>query len=206
MAHDTFAPWAEVVPDAPYPMSVEALLALPDNDGGGMYELVQGRLVFTPPSGGGASMTSADLITALNTFVKARQLGAITGPDGIFVLSAPSELVTALAPDVAFVRAEHMPPYATPAWFVPSLVAEIAAPNQHGPDLAAKAQLYLDMGMDLVWVVWPKRKEVDIWRMGDSETAITLGAGDMLSGEQVLPGFAYPVASLFASPLAPKQP
>lgn len=211
MAHETFAPWAEVVPDAPYPMSVEELLALPDN-GGGMYELVEGRLVrMPPPSGVGASGMSVKLSTALQNFVDARGLGHVSTADGEYVLSAPGEPTTALAPDAAFVRAENMPPFGTPAWdaawhVAPDLAVEIASPNQYRPEMAAKAQVYLAAGTRLVWVVWPKRKEVDIWRRGDSQPAATLHVGDMLSGEDVLPGFAYAVANLFAAPPAPKQP
>lgn len=210
MAHDTFAPWAEIVPDAPYPMSVEGLLALPD-DGGGMYELVEGRLVMPPPSGGGASSTAMSLGAALTLFVHSHALGAVTGPDGAFVLSAPGEPDTVLAPDVAFVRAQHMPKFGTPEWdaawhVAPDLVVEIASPNQYRPEMAAKSRMYLAAGTRLVWVVWPKSKEVDVWRMGDLQPAATLGVGDTLSGKEVLPGFGYLVANLFAGPPAPPQP
>lgn len=49
MTHETLAPWAELVPNTG-PMTVNELLALPD-EGGWMYELVEGRLVWMPSSG-----------------------------------------------------------------------------------------------------------------------------------------------------------
>src|SRR5579863_4831916 len=59
MAHDTgsLASWAEVVPGA-QPMTVDDLLALPD-DGCWQYELVEGKLVRMPGSGGEASNIAA---------------------------------------------------------------------------------------------------------------------------------------------------
>jgi hypothetical protein len=47
MTYETRAPWADVVSDAPFSMTVNELLALPDD--GCMYELVDGRLVRMAP-------------------------------------------------------------------------------------------------------------------------------------------------------------
>ena len=49
----------------------------------------------------------------------------------------------------------------------------------------------------MVWVIWPDRQEVDVWRRGNV-APVTLRAGDALDGEGVIPGFAYPLTSLFA--------
>ena len=200
MAHDILAPWAEPVPDSTFPMSVEDLLRLPDD--GRTYELVGGRLVRMPPSGGGASSMTAVLVGALIGYVRPRGLGAITGPDGEFVLSASDEPTTALAPDVAFVRTDRLPPRDTPEWdrpwrLAPDLAVEIASPNQYRPEMEAKARMYLDAGVKLVWVVWPKLKQVDVWRPGSSQPIATLGAGDALDGLDALPGFTLAVEEIF---------
>ncbi len=63
--------------------------------------------------------------------------------------------------------------------------------------MAAKAQLYLAAGTRLVWVIWPRRQQVDVWHPNDKRPVLR-GVGDMLDGEDVVPGFTYPVASLFA--------
>jgi len=52
-------------------------------------------------------------------------------------------------------------------------------------------------GTRLVWIVWPKRRRVDVWRPDDVKPTV-LGADDSLDGEDVVPGFTYPVARLFA--------
>ena len=48
-----------------------------------------------------------------------------------------------------------------------------------------------------MWVVWPKRQRVDVWRPG-AVTPATRGVGDTLEGENVVPNFTYLVADLFA--------
>jgi len=68
--------------------------------------------------------------------------------------------------------------------------------------MTAKARHYLGGGTRLVWVVWPQRREVDVWRLGNShQPAMTLNEGDMLTGESVVPGFSFPVSDVFADPL-----
>jgi Uma2 family endonuclease len=190
------APWAELAPREGA-LTVDELLALPDD--GWMYELVEGRLVRMPPSGIEASSLAVRLGAQLFAFVENRGLGIITGGDGGYVLSPG----TVLAPDVAFVRAEHVLPRTSPdyekAWPVaPDLVAEVASPNQHRPEMAAKVQRYLAAGVRLVWVVWPRRRQVDVSRPGDTEPRRTLGIGDTLDGLDVVPGFTYSLEQLFA--------
>jgi Uma2 family endonuclease len=200
MAQDTLAPWAEIVPGKGR-MTIDEMMALPDD--GWMYELVDGRLVRMPHSGGEASRIAARLVGALLNFVDAHDLGAVTGADGEYDLTQPGDTdETALAPDVAFVRNEHVPPVDSPqykkAWQVaPDIVVEVVSPSRYRPEMAAKARRYLDAGVRLLWMVWPKYQQVDIWRAGATEPAATLGMSDTLDGEEVLPGFTYPVARLF---------
>lgn len=62
--------------------------------------------------------------------------------------------------------------------------------------MAAKAKTYLTFGTRLVWVVWPLYRRVDMWHPGDA-VPVPPGIGDMLDGEDVVPGFTFPVARLF---------
>jgi Uma2 family endonuclease len=128
----------------------------------------------------------------------------VTGADGTFDLTQPDDAGdTGLVPDVAFVRAERVPLRTSPeyakAWHLaPDLVAEVVSPNQFHPEMAAKARLYLAAGVRLVWVVWPKHQQVDVWRQGADHPVGILKIGDNLDGLDVLPGFSYPLADLFA--------
>ncbi|WIG58043.1 MAG: hypothetical protein OJF49_000788 [Ktedonobacterales bacterium] len=201
MARETFAPWAEIVPGVGQ-MTVNEMLALPE-DAGWQYELVEGRLVRMPGSGGEASVIAARLVMVIGGFVEAHDLGVVTGADGTYDLTQPGDAgETGLVPDVAFVRADRVPPRASPeyakAWrLAPDLVVEVVSPSQFRPEMAAKAQRYLAAGVRLVWMVWPRYQQVDVWRPGAEQPTATLNLSDALDGSDVLPGFTYPLASLF---------
>jgi Uma2 family endonuclease len=197
---DSVAPWAEIVPNAPYPMTTDELHALPDD--GWTYELVNGILVRMPLSSGGASNVGARLLIRLGVYVEDNGLGIVTGEQGGYRLDPAHPRETEVAPDLAFVRAEKVPPVTSPdyygqAWqLAPDLAVEVASENQYAPGMAAKAQLYLRFGTRLVWIVWPRYKRVDVWRSGD-EAPEPLGVDDTLDGEDVVPGFTFPIARLF---------
>ena len=88
-----------------------------------------------------------------------------------------------------------------PIPFAPDLAVEFASPTQRTHELAAKVMLYLQGGTRLVWIVWPRYQRIDIWRVGCVAPVATLRTGDMLSDEDVVPGFALPVSDVFADPL-----
>jgi Uma2 family endonuclease len=192
------AAWAEIVPYTP-PMTVDDLHALPDD--GWTYELVAGTLLRMPLSSGGASNVSIRLASRLSTYVEDNELGVVTGEQGGYRLDPDHPRDTEVAPDVAFVRAERVPDPDSPeyynAWLLaPDLAVEVASKYQFAPGMAAKARLYLSCGTRLVWVIWPHYKRVDVWHLGD-ESPTALSVGDRLSGEDVVPGFTFPVARLF---------
>jgi Uma2 family endonuclease len=192
---NALAPWGELVAHEQRMASAD-LFALPDD--GHQYELVEGRLVRMPPGGQEASGLAVMLGAAILAFVQAHHLGWVSGADGAYDLGDDTDL----APDVGFVRAERRLPRTHPlfakAWpLAPDLAVEVASSNQWRPDMGAKAARYLRAGTRLVWVVWPRWRAVDVWHPGEAEPSRTLGARDVLDGENVLPGFSYPLASLF---------
>lgn len=70
--------------------------------------------------------------------------------------------------------------------------------------MAAKVWRYLRGGTRLVWIVWPQYRRVDVWRLDDlrpsphdMRPSATLGDGDLLDGEDVVPHFSHPVADIF---------
>ena len=192
------APWAEVVPNTP-PMTVDELHALPEDRW--TCELVAGILVRMPLSSGGASSIGSRLLGRLSVYVEEHDLGSVTGEQGGYRLDPEHRQDTEVAPDVAFVRAERVPNPGSAEFYnswpvAPDLAVEVASKYQFAPGMAAKARLYLSCGTRLVWVIWPHYKRVDVWRPGD-ELPTALGVDDQLSGEDVVPGFTFPVARLF---------
>jgi Uma2 family endonuclease len=171
------------------------LLAIP-HDLDHRYELVEGRLVTMAPTGGTHGRRTFDLATALGAYAMQYGLGVVLGAQTGFNLTRPGESrETVLAPDVAFVRAENAPLTETDDFphLAPDLAAEVASPSDSRRRMAAKARRWLDRGVRLVWVVWPRWREIDVWRPGAAEPR-TLTAADTLDGGTVVPGFSIPVA------------
>lgn len=196
---DILAPWAEIVPHRGR-TTVEELLRLSDD--GWRYEVVEGVLVRMAGSGEEATTIGQTISFALNAHVRPRRLGIVTGADGVYRFPGAE---TGLLPDVSFYTAERRARIldrTKPIPFAPDLAVEVASPSQDGEAMAAKARLYLRGGTRAVWIVWPGRHEIDVWRaVHTNEPARTLGGDDVLDGEDIVPDFTYPVAAVFADPL-----
>jgi Uma2 family endonuclease len=156
-----------------------------------------------PQSGFEASNIAARLLAYLLLFVEGRGLGRVTGEAGGYRLDPARPRDTELAPDVAFVRADRLPARTSPDYrkalqLAPDLAVEVASENQSRPAMSAKAERYLTLtfGTRLVWVIFPRWQQVDVWHPGDTAPT-TLIVGDLLDGESVVPGFTYPVVDLF---------
>ncbi len=198
---DTLAPWAEVVPGVG-PVVVDDLLTMPED--GWRYEVVEGVLVRMAGSGDLATRIAATIIIVLGAFVRPRRLGRITGADGVYKFQGAR---TGLLPDVGFYGVAlypHVTDRDKPIPFAPELAVEVASPSQNADHMAAKAQRYLHSGTQLIWVVWPHAETIDVWRPADlrphardMRPSKTLSMGDMLDGENVVPGFSHPVDDVF---------
>jgi Uma2 family endonuclease len=80
---------------------------------------------------------------------------------------------------------------------IPDLCVEIVSKNDRYNDVIARVQRYLDDGVRLVWVVSLAAKTVSVYRLDDPRPTV-LRRGDVLLGEDVLPGFELAVSSVFA--------
>lgn len=78
---------------------------------------------------------------------------------------------------------------------VPVLVVEILSPNDVIEDINDKIDEYLDTGVQLVWIIDPRRRTVTVYRQGADAELFT--GNQELSGEPHLPGFRVAVARLF---------
>ncbi len=195
----SIAPWAEIVPNYG-PVTVDLLLTLPDD--GYQYEVVEGVLVRMAGSGERATTIGLTIAAELRAYVRPRRLGVATPADGVYKFVGAE---TGLLPDAGYyvaARRALISDRNKPIPFAPDLAAEVASPDQTQADMDAKAVTYLEGGTRLVWVVWPEREEIDVWRAGGTERpALTLTMGDVLSGEDVVPGFTLAVDEVFADPL-----
>lgn len=154
-----------------------------------------------PPTNLERSDICGTVYLALRGYVDERRLGRVIMPETGFIISAPEQPDTVLAPDLAYVRAGRLPVAGSDVArtfprLAPDLVVEVASPSQHRPEMAAKARLWLSVGVDVVWVVWPDVREVDVWTGGITAPE-TLSGEAPVDGGEVLPGFTLPVARLW---------
>lgn len=177
------------------PHTADELLALPDD--GMRHELVGGELRTMTPSGYQHGRIAARLAGLVDSHVTAHQLGDTLGAETGFRLASNPDTVR--APDVAFVSRERVPEVAPPRGYglgAPDLVAEVVSPNDSYEEVVEKVLDWLRAGTRLVWVVNPRTRTVAIHAPGAD--ARMLHESDTLTGGEVLPGFACPVAELFA--------
>jgi len=159
-------------------------------------ELIRGELVMMSPAGFDHGGIAGNIALALGVFVKPRFLGTVvTAETGFRIARDPD---TVRAPDVAFVRADRIPPGGVKGFFQgpPDIAVEVVSPNDRASEVTAKAQDWLQAGCPLVWVVDPETRTVSVYR-SRKEIAI-LTAADTLTGGDVLPEFSVLVAEIFA--------
>jgi Uma2 family endonuclease len=173
-------------------VTAEELAALGDV---GPCELVQGRIVHMTPVGDEHSKVQITLGAYLWQHVRQHRLGSVHGGEAGIVLSRDPDTVRGA--DIAFVSRERVKPLTGKfLTTVPDLVVEIVSPGDTRAEIAIKLHEYFVAGVRLVWVVEPNTRTVYAYR---SLTDVRgFGLGDSLPGDDVLPGFALPVADIFA--------
>jgi len=162
----------------------------------GRAELVKGELVKMVPSGGEHGTLTMNVGALLHNFVKLRKLGRVFGAEtGIFISRDPD---TVRAADAAYMSNERLAQISDLTKFLdvaPDLVVEVISPSDSWSSIEEKVSEYLAAGVRLVWVFNPKTRSVHIYRPASKVRRIV--EGDVLDGEDVLPGFAAPVKELF---------
>ena len=125
-----------------------------------------------------------------------RTKGAVTGASRIFVCFPwfPGDV---RMPEVAYTSRNRLPVLRREGWahVAPEFAVEVVSPENRAFDMEDKPRDYIRAGVDLVWVIVPSTESVHIWRKDGSRAVAQ--KGEILSGEDALPGFSVPVASLF---------
>lgn len=167
-----------------------------------LCELVDGILV-DKPLGLLESCLAGDIVRWLGDYVHEHDLGLLTVPDG------PLRLMPGLVrmPDVAFLSWNQLPNRKCPNEPIPSLFPELAVEvlsesNTRG-EMKRKLKEYFLSGTQLVWLVDPVERIVDVYTTPDRFTR--LEEGDVLDGGDLLPGFRLPLKDLFARVEKPKR-
>jgi len=162
------------------------------------YELLEGRVVMTPPAGYPHGAIEAALGGILEPFVRKRTLGKCFGSSQGFELPSGDTV----EPDYSFVSAERwraMPPPEEGCFLrvVPDLVVEILSRSTAALDRGEKKDVYERSGVREYWLIDPRARTLLVYtRQGDRfDTGRTFAEGQPFSSA-VLPGLAFDVASV----------
>ena len=174
------------------------LLALPEYQDSRL-ELVEGKIVEMPKPKRRHGIVTMDLAVELANYVKTHGLGEVPAPDTGFLLERnPYGRDTVRGVDIAFVSKKHMLGPLDDEWYevAPDLAVEIISPSNKAGDIQRKVTQLLNAGARLIWLVYPETRSVVVQ---SSSGSVTLYEDDMLSGGEVLPGFAIRVGDIFPS-------
>jgi Uma2 family endonuclease len=177
-------------------ISLDEWLIRPDTEPSS--EFVRGEVLQKPMPELPKFLIAGYLLGTLGVNVKHQNLGYV-GPELLCVFG-PLAGRRGYVSDIAFVSRERVPrgdarsllPFRLP----PDFVIEVLSPEQNVGRFTEKLQFYLRHGVRLVLVVDPIAETVTVHRPDDDP--VTLSAGDILDGADVVPAFTLPVTDIFA--------
>jgi Uma2 family endonuclease len=157
-------------------------------------ELVDGEVHYTMPAGGKHGVYAIKIGSKLLSWSESTG-GAVGVESGFYLKRNPD---TVRSPDVFYVRPEHVPADGIPDAYwqqAPDLVVEIISPSETASEVDEKVMQYLEAGVALVWLVYPKTRRVVVYEPDD---AIHIFSHDaVLTHDVVLPGFRCSLSDLF---------
>ncbi len=175
-------------------LTAEEFAALPLGDM--RSELIEGELHSMPPTTAGHGRITMRLSGSLFAYVSAHQLGETYAAETGFLIARNPDTVR--APDFAFIQRDRAPSRDVDSRWVPvipDLVVEVASAGDRPGEIRRKAEMWVETGVRMVWVVLPTERVIEVFRAGQS--VVTLDASATLDGMDIVPGFSTPVATIF---------
>ena len=156
-------------------------------------ELIDGTLV-EKPVGYWEALIAMNLALKLGTYVQATGAGAVSGGDATLRMASSNRI---RLPDLSFISAERLPKTREPVPTVaPDLAVEVLSEGNTAAEMDQKLREYFQSGTRLAWFIDPRKRTVTVYHSAEAPTCV-LTEADTLAGEQVVRGFAMPVADLF---------
>jgi Uma2 family endonuclease len=163
------------------------------------YELIQGRIVMSPPADPIHARLGALLGARLSAHVNREPLGLVLDASAGFDLPSGDTL----EPDLSFVSAARLaagPPLERGrfARVVPDLVVETLSRSTARRDRTEKKKIYARNGVREYWLVDPDERSITVFhgRNGEFDAGTRFTGGRFRS--EVLPKLRFDVARLFA--------
>jgi Uma2 family endonuclease len=178
------------------------LLALAEANDRRLCELVDGILVEKAMGFHEARLASL-LIGFLHVYLQETGLGFTASAD------APRRLGPGLVrlPDVSYYAWTRFPgrrvPKSPVVEMAPDLAVEIISASNRRGEMDRKLGEYFAAGTRRVWYVYPEERRVRVFH--SAESSLDLGQDEVLTEEELLPGFALPLREWFAGASDPGE-
>ena len=157
-----------------------------------LFELVNGEIVEKMPTEEHGIIV-LNIGTEIRILLKANPIGRV----GVEIRhGSPEDRYNDRIPDISFTAdttTSVVTQGAVPRF--PDLAVEVKSPDDSYRQMREKAAYYLANGVKLVWLVYPEKRLIEVYR-ADGEIQI-LDEDDTLEGGNVLPGFSMTVSSIF---------
>ncbi|MGK7919004.1 MAG: Uma2 family endonuclease [Trichodesmium sp.] len=148
----------------------------------------KGDLIIMSPTGGETGSYNAGLTSKIWIWNEQRKLGIVFDSSTGFKLPNGANL----SPDASWITIEkwnNLTPEQRTKFLplCPDFLIELMSPSDSLPKTREKMKEYLENGMQLGWLINPKNRQVEIYRA--AKDVEILDSPEILSGENVLPGF-----------------
>lgn len=173
----------------------EELQSLPDD--GFNHEVVDGELVMSPKNNFIHGRICTRLLTALANFNREHRLGVVLDSSTGFWMCNRN----CRAPDISYVPRTRLEQLnfkpASRKFFpgAPDLAVEILSPSNSRTEMNERLRDFFASGTKIAWLIDPEANSVEVCRSLTQRRLI--GPGGELDGENLLPGFRYPINNLF---------
>jgi Uma2 family endonuclease len=161
------------------------------------FEFIDGQAVEKSMSLQSSKVT-VRLSKNLAAFVDDHNLGHVLDAEAGYQVFSGQPLKVR-KPDASFIALGRFPDEELPrgnSHIPPDLMIETISPNNFAEDIEQRIADFLKAGTSLIWIVYPSTRSV--WVLRQDGIAARLTEGQSISGENVVPGFSLPLASLFA--------
>jgi len=155
----------------------------------------EGKLIIMPPSGGESSHQSSIVGGRLFAWSDQDKTGVTFDANGGYNLPYGGTR----APDASWLRRDRwdaLSPEQRQKFLplCPDFLVEVLSPTDSLMETRRKMEEYKENGARLGWLINPRRKQVEVYRLGQ-EVEI-LNHPTSLSGEDVLPGFVLDLTGI----------
>ena len=160
----------------------------------GRYELVDGRVVELVPARRIHGRTALNIGAAFHGYCRLTSVGWSEVEVGYQVRSGPD---TVRGPDVSLVLGETQDTEQERGFVpgAPDIAVEVVSPSNTAAEMERKVAEYLAAGSQRVWVTHTSSRSVVVYHADG--TTITYTSNDVITDEELLPGFSLPLTDIF---------